>query len=166
MSKAHSFSPKYSAFVPHLRVTCDPVGDSRTRQEFADECDINNIMRRYEKAGVVTHFSPRQPKYMDLSNLPDFQNSMNMMIEAKASFMSLPARVRKEFDNDPAKFVEFASNSENIDKLREWGLAEPVKAPDAPMRVEVVNQPAELDELPDDAPKAAGGRSKPKAPTQ
>lgn len=132
----------YSMYVPHDRVR-KPVGTvSLTRQEFAAECDVNVLMARYDKAGVWPNALPTaEPKYLDLSDVPDFQSAMQLMIDANEAFMRLPATVRRDFDNDPAQFVAFAEESENLPKLREWGLAAPEASPEAPMRVEVVNPP-------------------------
>jgi len=103
---------------------------SLTRQEFSDECDINVIMANYEKTGVVSHYSPREPVYLDLTVVPNFRDAMDMLIEADKAFMSLPAKVRKEFDNDARKFVEFAQDPANLDKMREYGLAPPKEEPE------------------------------------
>lgn len=119
------------------------IGDepSMTRQEFADECDINGIMAKYEKTGMLP-VNGSQPSYVDFTSVPsDLQEALRVMIDAEAAFMSLPATVRKEFDNDPLRFVEYAQDGSHLEQLRAWGLAEPEKAPDAPMRVEVVNSP-------------------------
>jgi len=140
-----------NTYVPHKRVFAPIFGVSRTRQEFAEECDINAIMKRYEKTGVLTHVREAQPRYLDLSDAPSFQDAMNLMLDAKAAFMTLPARVRKEFDNDPAKFVEFAEKPENLEQMGAWGLADPAKVADPPMRVEVVNS----------APASPDGRNEP-----
>lgn len=125
----------------HARVQFVPEGPSRTRQEFAADADINTIMARYKKTGMLPQ-DQRQPVYVDNWDAPDLMTAMNVLNMAQDAFLRLPAKVRKEFDHDPVEFVKFAENPENIGKLREWGLADPEKAPDAPMRVEVVNQPA------------------------
>lgn len=120
-----------SAFVEHEKVPAPHADDGMTRQEFADECDINVLMARYEKTGVLNHFNARQPQYLDVSEVPDLATSLLYLQEAETAFMRLPAAVRKEFDNDPVKFVDFASDPENLSRMREWGLAAPEKAPDA-----------------------------------
>lgn len=131
---------KFSARRPdRLRVEVRFHRPSRTRQEFAAECDINTIMARYSKTGVVSHINPVTPRYLDLTTLPDFQTAMHMLIDAEAAFASLPAVVRREFDNDPSKFVAFAEDQENLPRLREWGLAPPEKVPEPPLKVEVTN---------------------------
>lgn len=130
-----------SLYVPHDSALfgLEFPDASRARQEFKEECDINVLMRKYRDHGVVPTMRTGEPKYFDCSEVPDFMSAMNTFIEAEKAFMSLPAEVRKQMDNDPAKFVEFAADPENIESMRKWGLAPPAKEPDAPMRVEVVN---------------------------
>lgn len=113
--------------------------DGMTKSEFADECDLNVLMERYRKAGVVPVPMPGG-FYLD-TDLPDLPAAMQMMIEAEHSFNSLPSDVRKEFDNDPVRFVEFAIDKKNIDQLRAWGLAEPLEAAPEPTLVRVVPEP-------------------------
>lgn len=145
MSKAYAdlglVCDMYSAAYPYrLQVAADIHGPSKTRQEFTAECDINNIMARYEAAGVWPFRDEVAPVYYDFTSVPNtLQAAMEQMLSAEEAFMRLPALVRKEFDNDPVRFVEYAAAPDNLKRMREWGLAEPEKVPDAPMRVEVVN---------------------------
>lgn len=115
-------------------------GQSMTRQEFASECDINGIMARYEKVGGHLGMPNREPIYLDLTSQPaDLMDAMETMRAAEYAFMTLPAEVRKEFDNDAMRFVEYASDGANIDRLRQWGLAEPAPAEPPVQKVEIVN---------------------------
>lgn len=115
---------------------------SVTRQEFAEECDINTIMARYEQSGAFSHVNLAMPRYMDVTELPNLQGSLDVFRQASEAFYSLPAKVRKEFDNDPVAFVEYAQNAENLDKMREWGLAPPAPVPAPPVEVKIVGEPA------------------------
>ncbi|WNK14578.1 MAG: internal scaffolding protein [Microvirus sp.] len=116
-----------------MDVQAMPGGPSMTRSEFQDECDINQIMARFEKTGMVPVNSVGVPQYLDLTMTPDnLMQAMNLMVDAETSFMLLPAHVRKEFDNDPMRFVEFASAADNIERMREWGLAPPAPAAELP----------------------------------
>lgn len=125
---------------------------SLTRQEFLDECDINSLMAKYEKTGILPNsVNGNVPQYLDVTDIPDYRTTLDMLNEASAAFMALPAVVRKEFDNDPIQFVEFAKDPENLPQMRTWGLAPPEPAPEAPMKVEVIN-PAPAGETP---PKAS-----------
>ncbi|QCQ84998.1 internal scaffolding protein [Blackfly microvirus SF02] len=120
-------------FVEHDPVDAPYADDGMTRQEFAAECDINTLMSQYERTGVMDHFNRREPVYLDLLDMPDdLLATMSMVQAAESSFMALPARVRKEFDNDPFKFVAYAEDPANLSRLREWGLAPPEKPVDAP----------------------------------
>lgn len=131
---------------------------SHTRQEFAEECDINTIMKRYQATGVVSHVDPRQPFYLPEGPVPDLMTALQVMKDAETAFMSLPAEVRREFDNDAMKFVEFASDKENLDQMREWGLAPPAPAPAEPV-------PGELIETVPPPPKGKSAKAPP-APSE
>jgi len=109
----------------------DPVQVSMTRQEFAEEADINSIMARYDKVGVWP-LPPNDavPQYLDVTNVPDLMTAMQVMEDAQRAFMTLPATVRREFDNDPVQFVAFAEDPDNLAQMREWKLAPPAPPPD------------------------------------
>lgn len=122
-----------SMYVKHDPVPHEQEDDGRTRQEFADECDINILLARYEKTGVINHYSSGKPEYIDLSIYPgDLAGAMLVMDAANEAFMRLPATIRREFDNDAVQFADFAADAANLDKMREWGLAPPKAAPEPP----------------------------------
>lgn len=133
------------------------VGPSLTRQEFAEECDINTLMKKYDgyvNTGPNGLRNPQDMFYADFTQMPDNLMAFHQyMAEADHAFMQLPAIVRKEFENSAYQFVEFAADPDNLPQLREWGLAPPAKPEKPePMEVRVVNpEPAPV--VPD-APKA------------
>ena len=101
---------------------------SMTQQQFKDEADINYIVSIYDSSGVMPTFhgdgQPAQPVFGDFASLPDNAQEMyNRMIEAKNNFDSLPLEVRKRFNYDPAAFLDFVDNPENLDELVAMGLA-------------------------------------------
>lgn len=98
---------------------------SLTQQHLKDETNINRIMEKYERSGVITHLSSRIAQYGDFSNVGTFHQAMVKLQEAQNLFNDVPSEIRKKFDNDPAKFIEFCSDENNIEELREMGLAEP-----------------------------------------
>ena len=104
----------------------ESVNPTMTQQHFRDECDINNIMARYEQTGLLidplTARSGGSPIFDDFSDIPDLMTAQNKLIEAQQMFELLPSRIRKDFDNDPVKFVEFCQNPDNEDKLRDYGI--------------------------------------------
>jgi len=122
-----NFRRKRSSYIPHDRVTQDDDGEVLTRQEFADECNVNVLMRKYEQSGILPSYGGT-PEYGDFADLPDFMEAQNTIRVANEAFALLPARVRAEFENDPAQFVAFASNPDNIEDMRRLGLAPPAAA--------------------------------------
>jgi phage internal scaffolding protein len=94
---------------------------SLAKQSFRDECDINNILRQFNVTGQLPAGSV-QPRYGDFSGITDYQSALNAVMAAQDSFLALPAKLRARFDNDPALFVEFASDEANKDEMRALGL--------------------------------------------
>ena len=134
-----------SAYVPHARVTedniqVDPVtGEvsvmpTMTKQSFKAECDINNILKQYRVTGQIAHISAnaRQGAYEDLPDPVDFQDAMNLVLEAQNSFASLPSKTRDRFGNDPAEFLAFMSDPANASEIEALGLTTPRPAPEVP----------------------------------
>lgn len=112
-----------------------------TQQQFQEECDINTIVRRFGVTGEM----PQQfemPTMQDFTEaVNDYQTAMNMLIEARDSFMTLPAEVRAKFDNDPQKLMTFVEDKDNMEEARRLGLLrEPDAAPE-PMLVKMVAEP-------------------------
>lgn len=136
---------------------------SLTRQEFADECDINTLMKQYEKhagTGAGNLLNPRsaEPFYADFTALPgSLLEYMAFMDAAETQFMTLPAAVRREFDNSAHMFVEFASDPANLEQMRTWGLAAPAPKEDPPTRVTIVGDPGQAE--PPAQPAASPGTS-------
>lgn len=123
----------------HARLQSVPVGESRTKQSEAEACNINVIMAKYSKTGLITHLNRYEGKYGDFTAITDYQTSLNIVMEAEKMFMSLPSDVRAKFENDPGKFLAFSNDPANFEKLREMGLAKPKEAEPAPQKVEIVN---------------------------
>lgn len=98
-----------------------------TQQQFADECDINNIMRQFGQTGMLPD-APLSPRYGDFSGIGDYHTAMNRVIAAKEEFMSLPANIRARFDNEAGNLIEFLNNEENRKEAEELGLLNPVEA--------------------------------------
>lgn len=107
-------------------------GPSLTRQDMADDCDINILMKKFENTGTIPQVQGT-PTYIDWTRQPTtLADALEIMQAGDAAFMTLPARVRREFDNNPVEFMAFAEDPENLDQMREWGLAPPAELPDAP----------------------------------
>lgn len=91
------------------------------QQHARDECDINTIVRRFGLTGELPN-NVRVPRYGDFTAVTDYQTAMNMVLEANAAFMELPAEVRSRFNNDPGALVDFISDDSNRAEAEKLGL--------------------------------------------
>jgi len=103
-------------------IACDP-SESKTQQSAAQECDINYIMQRYEKTGILPDLIKADPRYGDFSAVPDYQKAMEIVAHAEEQFAALDAPIRRRFNDDPANFLGFCEDPQNVDELVKLGLA-------------------------------------------
>lgn len=115
-----------TAYGKSSRVTVTNNLPSLTRQEFAKESDINNILKQYNKTGMLSHLTKHRGDYTELSQI-DYHTALNQLNDAKESFDSLPSELRKKFEFNPANFIAFVSDPENKDEIAKMGL---LKTPD------------------------------------
>lgn len=117
--------------VPKSRtIVTDCTGDEiLTTQADAKEVDINNIMKRIEKTGMLPTLSNGQPFYGDVSEFGGLQEAIMKVQEADELFMSLPAQVRERFDNDPVRMIEFLEDGSNYEEALKMGLVRPRPEP-------------------------------------
>lgn len=101
---------------------------SLTVQSQKEEADINTIVRRFGLTGELPQ-GVRVPSYGDFDVVNDYRSALEALDSAKRSFAAMPSEVRRRFDNDPGAFVEFCSDSRNLEEMRKLGLAVPAKEP-------------------------------------
>lgn len=116
-------------------VGVDFTGDpGLTKQAHKDECDIDKIVNKYERTGVVTHLSRSRAEYGFATSL-DLSEAIQILDKATEMFEELPSQLRAEFNNDPGKLLDFIQNPENEERAIEIGLierVEPAPAPEPP----------------------------------
>lgn len=98
---------------------CEDV--TRTKQEFAEECDINTIVRRFGLTGVLPE-NLRVPTSGDFQDVDDFQTAMNAVVAARESFDTLPASIRSRFHNSPVELIAFLDDADNRAEAVKYGL--------------------------------------------
>lgn len=111
-----------TAYGPKLKLNSNTTGPSRTKQSMKDECDVNLILARHSRTGILSHLNQMEARYGDLVGI-DFQTAANIVADARSLFEELPAKIRKKFGNNPGQFLEFTDDPANRDKLVEMGLA-------------------------------------------
>lgn len=132
-----------SAYGPRQRVPLvfvDENGEpelSRTKQSFKDECDIQQILRKFQKTGIIEHARRFGGEYGDAPAVT-FKEAMDIVAKGKTMWEELPSSLKKRFGS-PEAFVDFVHDDANIEEARELGLipkegkASPVSPPEAPV---------------------------------
>ncbi len=114
-------------------VLFDPKKDkSLTNQADMESADINKIMARYEKTGVL--LDPvlneyREPTFGDFSEIKDYHATLSAVRRAEQVFAALPANVRNRFKNDPQEMINFLEDSKNDKEAVDLGLKDPKVLP-------------------------------------
>jgi len=98
--------------------------DCVVQQAHKEECDINVIVARFGLTGQVPQ-GYKAPMSGDFTGVNDFHTAMNAVREAEASFMQLPAYLRKRFGGDPQELMKFLDDGKNRDEAVKLGLVPP-----------------------------------------
>ena len=114
-----------SAYDPHKKYVFTTVGESLTQQNFKEECEVINIIKKHDRNGIIEHVQRGQARYGDFSEVADYREALDLVRDAQSEFMAIPSDIRKKFDNDPGKFYEFVSNPENKEELIKMGFINP-----------------------------------------
>lgn len=80
--------------------------DSIVQHQFAEEQDVNTIVRRF---GLAAFRAPAVSGgvYGDFTGINDYDSALSAIERLESNFMNLPAPVRESFDNDPGAFLRW-----------------------------------------------------------
>lgn len=130
---------------PRQRLSITFAENGKTKQSFAAECDINTIMARYLKTGLLEHVKQVQGQYLDVTGA-DFAEAQNFVAGAKSMFHMLPSHIRTKFENSSEKFFEFMENPANAQEATALGLQTvPEETSTPPTLAPATSQPVPLE---------------------
>lgn len=129
---------------------------TNTQQQYAAECDINQIMSKYESAERFMRETQLKGAYADFSQITDYQEMQNTIKYADEAFSSLPASMRQKFKNDPNELLMFLQDPKNRAEGEKLGLINP-PPPTPPMETLKPNNDSN-----DDPKLSPTSKSKPK----
>lgn len=135
---AYNYDMAEASFVSGLEC----LDESLTKQSEKEAADINTIVRRFKVTGELPT-GVRKPTYGDFTGVGTFLEAMTAINAAEASFLAMPAAVRKRFDNDPEQFVRFCSDPRNEEEARRFGLVDQAVVEAAADLAPVAPAPAE-----------------------
>lgn len=98
---------------------------SKTKASFASETDINKIMARALKTGMLSDINginSRAAVFCDVYDIGDYRSVMDKITKANAAFEAMSAEVKNRFANDPARLVEFMKDPVNLEEACKLGL--------------------------------------------
>ena len=113
----------YTRYNPGVSPTIKSTLPSMTEQCHRDDCDINTIINRYKKTGVLgTATQVREMVFGDFASIPDRLMTEVGMAEAKENFMKMPLNVRNHFEHNIGKFLKALSDPAQIPTLQNLGI--------------------------------------------
>jgi hypothetical protein len=96
------------------------TGEGMTEQSHKKQCDMNYILRNYQKTGLITHAKKYQGQYDDVT-VQDFNDAMLIIDKATNMYAELPANIRERF-NGPVDFIKFTNNPGNAEEMKRLGI--------------------------------------------
>jgi phage internal scaffolding protein len=112
-----------TAYGKRERVSFETVGESLTQQHFKQEVDLKNIIRKYDRTGLIQNVRKGQAMYGDFTaSVNEYADALNLVIAAQENFAQLPSEIREAFGNDPGRYLEEVGNPDNDEKMYELGL--------------------------------------------
>jgi len=106
------------------RVQLFTGSETPTEQSHKEDCDINNIVARYGRDELAEFVQNDSGAYLNLADAPSYQEALNLQIEANHAFERIPSAIRREqFGDSVERFLAFASNPKNMQKMVDLGLA-------------------------------------------
>ena len=105
-----------------------------TDQSFKDQCDINKIVEHFVVSGMWPIPGQNAPTldYDAFDAHPTLQDQLQLVINTKERFSSLPASVRARFGHDPEALISFVADVNNRDQAVALGLIPAAPAGAAP----------------------------------
>lgn len=120
-------TPRHPLRDRTLRVQTVIEEESMTQQQFKAECDINQVLAKFQRTNVLDHINKHGARYGDATAF-DYQEALNIKIAADQVFSELPSKIRNRFNNDPAEYLAFFEDPENREEGVLLGLLEPITA--------------------------------------
>ncbi len=86
---------------------------TRTKQSFADECNVNLIMARYASTGTVLQTINQTPRYEEYANVDDYKSAMDLIKETERNFNCMSPEMRESFNNNPQELLDLVGAIDN-----------------------------------------------------
>lgn len=98
---------------------------SLAKQSEKKNCDVNVIVARYQKTGLLVQdleMASRRQVFGNFENAPDYHSALCAVAKANSAFNALPADLRKRFNHDTGAYIDFVMDPKNTKECIELGL--------------------------------------------
>jgi len=98
-------------------------GHTMTQLHFQDRQNVNSIIARYKKTGVLGtgQSCSARPQFGNFIGM-DFVTMNNIVAQGMQSFAQLPSVIRRRFNNDAGVMLEWLQNEGNKEEAIKLGL--------------------------------------------
>lgn len=121
-----------------LRIQLHTGNISKVQTNLQSQTEIKNILKKYQHTQEL-NTNQQEALYGDFSTSTSYHEAQNILLDAQDQFDALDAPTRKKFNNNPAEFLEFATDNKNEDEMVKMGLA---------TAKPIIEQPSEAIETP------------------
>lgn len=130
------------------RVFHPKSGNKLTQQHFADASDINKIVDRFNRTGLLGgpgRPSGRVPEFLNLTG-DSFHEMLIRVEQARGAFNGLPAKIRRRFSNNPENLLRFIGDDKNIEEAIEMGfISKEDLSPERKQQLNLVDEAERID---------------------
>lgn len=149
-----------SIYDRHTKVKTKDYGKSRTQQHFTEATQVNNIIQKHTSNGIEQdgNIGTRKATFGNYTGV-DFREMQTKLAQANETFDALPGKIRKRFDHDVSKLIEFVQDDNNLEEAKTLGFLKEPEKEEPPIEVRIQKDPFQTP----DAPKELGQPSEPKA---
>ena len=120
-----------------------------TEQSHKNQCDVNNIIKKYNKNGLISHVSSMKAEFGDVP-LVDYKEMQDRLVKMQGEFSKLPGEVKKRFGNSPFNLIAFMEDAGNREEAIKLGLISPQWTPETDGMGEHVKKGANVNKAPEE----------------
>jgi len=114
---------RYHWYTPRNRVALSFPEKGQTQQHFTEACDVNNIVERYQRTGILDHVNPATGRY-GYAPSRSYADVAFAVAAMRSQYETLPEKVRERFP-DFYGFVDAFDDPNAQSALVELGLIPP-----------------------------------------
>lgn len=144
-------------------------GPNPTQQSQIVETDINKMSAKYLRTRMAGNPNGRKPMFIDVTAV-SFHDMMNKVVRIQESFLSLSAKIRMKFMNNPTVMLSWLEVPENRREAVRMGLiddpelAYQMEVEKARKAAPIVEQTSIVPKADNEAQPAYKGSKEPKTP--